>query len=123
MPTIPKFLGLDFAQWAVILREVIKAGGAVLVVTGTWTAADAASASQSVDMLIKGATFFGGGSLIIGPILFQIWQRAANARIAEVAALPTVKGIVTDVKTAQVDLKTVPNVVADATQIPKEKTV
>jgi hypothetical protein len=74
-------------------------------------------------MLIKGATFFGGGSLILGPILFQIWQRAANARIAEVAALPTVKGIVTDVKTAQVDLKSVPNVVADATQIPKEKVV
>ena len=121
MPKVPVFLGLDFAQWAVILREIVKAGGAVLVVTGTWTTADAAQISQGLETIIKGATFFGGGSMILGPIIWQIWQRAATARIKDVAALPTVKGIVTDVKTAQVDLKGVPNVVADAHQIPKEK--
>jgi hypothetical protein len=120
-PTLPAFLGLDFAQWAVILREVIKSAGVVLVATGVWTAADASSFSLSTEYLLKGLQFFGGGSIILLPMIYQIWQRAAVNRIRDVASLPQVKGIVTDAKTAHQDLKNVPNVVSNATEIPKEK--
>lgn len=105
-----KFLGLCWAQWMVIGREVIKASGIILVTTGTVTDAQ-------WGVFVNALTNIGAGLMVVGPIVYQLYKNSINQRIKEVAELPNVKGVVTDHKTATEDLKEVPNVVSNPSEI------
>lgn len=105
-----KFFGLCWAQWMVITREILKTTGIVLITTGIVTDAQ-------WGVFINAMTNIGAGLIVVGPILYQLYINSINQRIKEVAQLPNVKGVVTDAKTANVDLKEVHNVVSNPTDI------
>jgi hypothetical protein len=105
-----KFLGLCWAQWATILRETIKSAGVIFVTTNVLTSDQSAALQQALTLL-------GGGAMIAVPMIYQILQNSISNRIKEVSELPNVKGVVTDTKTATVDLADAPKVVDHPDQI------
>lgn len=105
-----KFWGLCFAQWAVILREVLKATGIILITSGIIS-------DSQWGLITNALTNLGAAAIVIGPIIFQLYKNSITQRIKEVAELPNVKGVVTDAKTANVDLKESPKVVANSMEI------